>query len=204
MESDKTTPPNHQRSIQDYLSLGYLYLLLLGITTDSIYFGFIGINILEYSTIVDVILSPVIYLTKSLTFPLVIFLTPILGIGLMHLRNRQAQKKAAAAFPKKEEATELENAKAGSQRVLLVFVAVTIFSAYFGYGLGGGQAMKERIQSGSFKLNHQLTFNDGEELDIYLIDHNSLYVFYVTENSKSVTVSPVEGNIKKIEKLEKE
>ena len=29
---------------QDYLSFGYLYLLLLGVVSDSIYYGMVGIN----------------------------------------------------------------------------------------------------------------------------------------------------------------
>jgi hypothetical protein len=201
LEEQAPATPKPQRSIQDYLSLGYIYLLILGITTDSIYFGFLDINILEYSTIVDVILSPIIYLTKSLTFPLVIFITPILGLIFMTFMNRNKVKKEAG----RTEAVHWTKKKVSltPNKGMVFFVAVTIFSAYFGYGLGGGKKMQDRLKEGSFKLNYQLTFNDGEQLPVHLIDHNSLYVFYVTENSKSVTVSPVEGNIKKIEKLEK-
>jgi hypothetical protein len=201
MEEKASVNNQPRRSIQDYLSLGYIYLLLLGITTDSIYFGFLGINILEYSTIVDVILSPIIYLTKSLAFPLVIFLTPALGLILMTFKNRGKVKKEAG----RTEAVHWTKQKVSftPNKGMILFVAVTIFSAYLGYGLGGGKKMQGRLEEGSLKLNYQLTFNDGEQLPVHLIDHNSLYVFYVTENSKSVTVSPVEGNIKKIEKLEK-
>jgi hypothetical protein len=202
LEKDLPVMPKPQRSIQDYLSLGYIYLLLLGITTDSIYFGFLGINILEYSTIVDVLLSPIIYLTKSLAFPLVIFLTPILGIILMSIQNRGKVKKEAG----RTETVHWTKRKVSFKpnKAMILFVSVTIFSAYFGYGLGGGKKMQDRLEEGSLQPNYQLTFNDGEQLPVHLIDHNSLYVFYVTENSRSVTVSPVEGNIKKIEKLEKE
>ncbi len=199
MEEKASIKNQPQRSIQDYLSLGYIYLLLLGITTDSIYFGFLGINILEYSTIVDVILSPIIYLTKSLAFPIVIFLTPVLGLMLTSFLNKKkvSDNEETVHWTKKKVSLK-------PNKVMILFIAVTIFSAYFGYGLGGGKKMQDRLEAGSLKINYQLTFNDGEELPVHLIDHNSLYVFYVTENSKSVTVSPVEGNIKKIEKLEKE
>lgn len=205
-EEQPPTTLKHQRSIQDYLSLGYIYLLLLGITTDSIYFGFIGINILEYSTIVDVLLSPIIYLTKSLAFPLVIIITPILSIIVISFLNKKEERKKAKPLMGKMEAVHWTKNKVSLKpnKLLILFVAVIIFSAYFGYGLGGGKRMQERLQTGDFSMNHHLIFNDGEELDVYLIDHNSLYVFYVTENSRSVTVSPVESNIKKIEKLDKE
>ena len=202
MEQSTSANLKSQRSIQDYLSLGYLYLLLLGITTDSIYFGYMGINILEYSTIIDVLLSPVIYLTKSFTFPFVIFITPILGLIIIRLQQKQIRKKETTQLISKEE-KEKQQPKPNSRKALLVFVAVSIFSAYFGYGLGRGQKMKDKLQSGTFELNHELTFNDGEVLKVYLVDHNNQYVFYVVENGKTVTVSPVEGNIKKIKKLEK-
>jgi len=51
--------------IQDYFSLGYVYLLILGIFKDVIYYGFLGINILEYASVADVLLSPIMYLGKS-------------------------------------------------------------------------------------------------------------------------------------------
>ncbi len=51
-----------QRSIQDYLSLGYLYLVVVGILFDAIFYGILGINIIHYSSILDVLLSPIAFL----------------------------------------------------------------------------------------------------------------------------------------------
>lgn len=203
MEQKATAHFRPYRSIQDYLSLGYIYLLLLGITTDSIYSGFLGINILEYSTVVDVLLSPIIYLTKSLAFPLVIFLTPVLSLIIIsYIKKRKEPKEMISKQEKVHWSKQKVTFK--PDKVMILFVAVTIFSAYFGYGLGGGKKMQERLQDGDLGVNYHLTFNDGEELNVHLIDHNSQYVFYVTENATTVTVSPVGGNIKKIEKLKKQ
>lgn len=198
MENQPTVRVEEKRSIQDYLSLGYIYLLLLGITSDSVYFNLIGINILEYSTVVDVLLSPIIYLTKSLIFPVVILVIPVLSYFFMQFQDKKAKEKSAHQKEKEKKMT----IKMSLTSKVLLFSAFTIFSAYLGYGLGGGQKMKDRLQSGDFSMTHQLTFTDGEILKVRLVDHNSLYVFYVIENGKTVTVAPIDSNIKKIEELE--
>ena len=36
--------------IQDYLSIGYVFLLVLGVLHETIYYKFLGVNILEYSS----------------------------------------------------------------------------------------------------------------------------------------------------------
>jgi hypothetical protein len=46
-------------SVQEYISLGYIFLVLLGIATDVIYYKYLNIDILTHSTILDVLISPV-------------------------------------------------------------------------------------------------------------------------------------------------
>jgi len=55
-----------QMNIQDYLSLGYIFLLILGVFHDTIYYKFLGINILEYSSVLDVLISPVSVIAGNL------------------------------------------------------------------------------------------------------------------------------------------
>ena len=45
----------NQISIQDYLSLGYIYLVVAGILFDATFYGILGINIIHYSSILDVL-----------------------------------------------------------------------------------------------------------------------------------------------------
>ena len=52
--------------IQDSLSLGYVFLLVLGVLYQTIYFKYLGINILEYSSILDVLISPIAVLIGDL------------------------------------------------------------------------------------------------------------------------------------------
>jgi hypothetical protein len=50
--------------IQKFLSFGYLFLVVLGILKESLFYYPLGIHILNYSTIMDVLLSPVADLTS--------------------------------------------------------------------------------------------------------------------------------------------
>ncbi len=45
--------------LQDYLSIGYLFILVLGVVQETIYYKFLGVNILDYSSILDVLIRPI-------------------------------------------------------------------------------------------------------------------------------------------------
>ncbi len=207
MEKNEPLLKVGQWSMQDYLSLGYIYLLLLGIVSDSIYYGFLGISILEYSNVLDVLLSPLIYLTKGAAFPVVIFLIPVITfVVFTYLRKSHLKSRGKPAYQQKRDIEKLDRffSSTNRMRTVLIYSAIAIFSAYFGYGLGGGSKTKERLEEGDLRMDHQLIFNGGDTLDVHLIGHNSQYVFYVEEESRTVSVSPIEGNVKRIVKLDKE
>ena len=48
------------------------------------------------------------------------------------------------------------------------------------------------------KFNYKITYDDGKVNDIYLIDSNSEYYFYVEKGQKNITIAP-NGSIKKVE-----
>jgi len=41
---------------------------------------------------------------------------------------------------------------------------------------------------------------DGESIDVKIIGQNSLYLFYIVEDSSSIIIYPIESNVKKIKK----
>ena len=197
---------NSDRSIQDYLSMGYLYLLILGITSDSIYYSLIGVNILSYSSVLDVLLSPIVYLTRSLSFPAIILLIPAIAFFMINLaRKKYLRDREKPEFQAKNDIEKLDKSFSQSQMMksLIILSAFIIFSAYLGYGLGGGTKIKEGLESGSLSMSHNITFMDGNIVPVRLIGHNSSYVFYVKEGNKMVSVTPVSGNVRVIEKIMK-
>ena len=203
---ENAQPQNTKRSIQDYLSLGYLYLLLLGIVSDVIYYKHLDINILSYSHVLDILLSPLAYLTKGLAFPLTLLAVGGLFAGILTWRKNQLEKQREKLIAEGKD-PDSEKHKTISKKQFIAFLltmgAIFVFSGYIGLVIGYGGKQQERLQNGEFKADHTLTFigTAKEVLDVKIIGQNSQYVFYVKPGAKTVTVSPIPGNIKSIDKL---
>ena len=89
-----------------------------------------------------------------------------------------------------------------SMHSLIKVSAVVILLFYLGMGVGRGIKVSEQIKAKVIKLDHKLIFLDKEELNVNIVGSNSQYLFYFTENECHVTISPIQQNIKKIEKIE--
>jgi len=67
------------QEIQGFLSVGYIYLIVMGILNETLYYSQIGIDILNYSSILDVLISPISRLTSSISrlliFIIIVFFT---------------------------------------------------------------------------------------------------------------------------------
>ncbi len=192
-------------SIQEYLSIGYIYLLVLGIISDTIYFNFLGINILSYSNILDVLLSPIIYLTENIIVPvslaLLIGLMYLFGTTAPKIHKKYREKKWYRKMYNVEKLDEKYSTPASIHNLIKVS-AVVILLFYLGMGVGRGIKVSEQIKDKVIKLDHKLIFLDKEELNVNIVGSNSQYLFYFTENESHVTISPIQQNIKKIEKIE--
>lgn len=185
-------------SIQDYVAVGYLYLLVLGIVSDSLFYGALGINIIRYSTVLDVLLSPVVHLTGALPLTVVVFGIPL----LMFLLTRVMVRKTGAAVPVRVGRRVVATTSATAY--WLGASALVIFAAYLGFGFGGGQSLKQALQDGSLRPDHRLTLQDGEVLEVHMVGNNSTYAFYVLEGARVVSVSPIHENIRSIEAIPRE
>ena len=141
MEQQHSEDKTDTRSIQDYLSLGYVFLLILGIASDSIFYSFFGINIISYSNVLDVLLSPVVYLTKNVVFPTIIIVLPFIAYIFFYLgKKNHARKKQNGLYKTEKSLIAAENlfSKKNSRNVFLGFSAWIIFSAYIGFAVGSG------------------------------------------------------------------
>jgi len=195
-----------ERSLQDYLSLGYLYLLILGILKDSIFYGQLGVNILSYSNVQDILLSPIIHLTSSLKLFLVAFVgIPLIAIGIGYLSKKYHTMnknkdwyKAKKNYQKYEEMYGKEN----SNGFLITMILLCLFGGFIGFGLGRGQKIAKQLVNGELENNRQVTFTNNETLNVHEIGHNSEYFFYTAENDTIVTIVPIQENIKKIRSLD--
>lgn len=185
------TAPNHPvKTFSDYLPFGYLYLLVLGIATDSIYYGLLGINIITYSSILDVLLSPIARLTSNVVFPILVIILPL--FSYFYLKFALAKMAKSNKKPSKLAALPLTTLWIG-------FTAMIIFATYIGNGVGGGMSIKSQIANKTLRMDYTITFQDDEVLDVRLVGSNSGFIFYIKEGNQVVTVSPIPYNVKKIE-----
>jgi len=74
-------------SIQDYMSIGYLFLLVLGVANQAIFYGLLGVNIFEYTSVLDVLLSPLAVISSHWLMPVVLAVLIPLMIGYFKLLN---------------------------------------------------------------------------------------------------------------------
>jgi hypothetical protein len=197
---------NRKFSIQEILSLGYVYLLVLGIFHNSIYYGYLGINILDYSSILDVLLSPIsVMLSSKLLFFTVdacivvcilytMYMPKFLNWSKKFKRNQTEEKLA------KIDKT-IESLKSPS--TLIYMSALMVFSMFIGLGIGKGYKRSNQIENKELKANHEIIFSDNQMQMVNVIGKNSLNVFYVVEGGNEILISPIEGNIKTIRKTSK-
>jgi hypothetical protein len=190
-------------NLQKYIPFGYLYLIIMGILQESVFYTQIGINILHYSTIADILISPIATLT---TQPLVI----LIAIGLSYLaykmlffliKRRQNKWVQKTILKDKEHLNDVEVIEYFIKK-FATFLALGICGLFIGLGLGLGGNLSEKIASNKLEFNCKLNFNSGGAEEIYLIGTNSLYYFYLTKENKNVKIVPI-GGIKNIELLDK-
>lgn len=194
-------------ALQDYLSIGYVFLLVVGVCHESIYYKFLGINILEYSSILDVLISPIALILGNFILGLAVVIAMLLAYGYMKLLpiyyNWLGTKKKYQEGKNKLRLEKIRaslNNKFGS----LILIALYVFALFIGLGIGSGKKTKAKIDKGDFELTHLVTFTNGEQHKVKMLGKNSSYVFYVTKEMKETSIAPIESNIHLIQNLKKD
>ena len=186
--------------IQKLLPLGYLFLVVLGILKDSFFYYQLGINILKYSTIMDILMSPIAEFTSN-----PVILIAILTLFILHFyMTSLLLKYGNVKFVRK--ALELESTEGLSisetrnyfTSVAIKSLAIVLSSFFLGYGLAGGYFTSNKIKNNKLKYNYTLNYNSGESEQINLINTNSLYYFYISKGSKKIKIAPL-STIKNLE-----
>lgn len=210
MQAETNGSKEKNLSIQELLSLGYIYLLTLGIISDAIYYSFFKINILEHATVLDVLLSPLAQLTEIIFAPAVL----VVSIGFVYywtmvLAPRYHQKHRNKKWYRKLSTTSIEKldkryAAPPSTNRILVFSAGLILTFYIGLGVGKGWKAASVMKKGEVESDHKIVFRDGQATHAKIIGQNSLYLFYIIENENSITVTPIDENVKQIQRIQKD
>lgn len=187
--------------IQHLLPLGYIFLVVLGIIKESVSFYQIGINILKYSSIMDILISPLATLTLH---PLILIFVVLLFVFAFYLPTillKYGHKKwVRKSFGLKEIQKELseEETKNNYTNLSIRFLAMMLLSFFLGFGLQNGRMNAQKIKNNTLEYNHRLNYSTGQSEDIAIIELNSLYYFYLSRGSQSIKIAPI-GGIKSIE-----
>lgn len=190
-------------SFQEYLSIGYLYLIALGLLGDAIYYKFFGITVVNYTSVTDILLSPISILTGEtktfIAFTVVLTLIFVyfkLLVPYIQKRNKaKPQTQSSLGAQKEANTTEPQET---SQQSILFFMAFMVFSMFIGFGIGRGQKLSERIAAGTFEPNYEITFTNDVTERVKVIGQNSMFIFYAREQDTVVTIAPIQENVRSI------
>ena len=192
-------------NLSKLIPFGYLYLVVMGILKESVYYNFFDINILKYSNIMDILISPVADITSNPTMLLaIIIILILLYFAISYLSKNHKKKwvkKIMGSKNRNENLTE-EEIKTNFGNIFVFAIALGLLSFFLGIGLGSGKKVSSRLIDGTLNYNNVLVFNSGERSEIYLLGSNSSNYFYVEKGNKNIQISPV-LSVKQLEFLKK-
>jgi hypothetical protein len=84
-----------------------------------------------------------------------------------------------------------------------MMAALMTLGFFTGVSLGMGTKSKELITSGKLEMREKIVFSNDKEIKVRIIGQNSVYIFYVPENSKEIVISPIADNVFQVKKLKK-
>lgn len=188
---------------QNLLPLGYLFLVMLGIIKETVYFHQIGINILKYSSIMDILISPIATLTSQpIVFGAIIMIF-VFHFYLPALLFKNRHKKwihKSFELDKIKEGSSDEEVKNHLVNLAVRTLSMVLLSFFLGFGFAEGLDISSRIKNDKLKYDYKLNYNSGESEDVSILGSNSLYYFYMSKGNKAIKIAPI-GTIKDIEMI---
>ena len=185
---------NTERSLQDYLSLGYVYILILGIARDSIVYYFLDVNFMNYYTLMDVMLSPLAVLTE---LP-ISFVGIFVGVGLFYYAIKKDDAKKLAKGPTEKELTEIQKPMMVRLIPLILFM---LFGFFVGTGMGEAYKKNKKLKEKGFDYNYEITYLNDQRENLEIVRQTNQFLFTVKQGDDRVTIIPIAGNVKTIKEL---
>jgi hypothetical protein len=193
--------------LQDYFYIGYLYLIILGIVSDAIFYGIFGVSYLNYTTILDALISPISLLTNN--WQISVFLALMFWLMQMYfsrwmfkmyayLREKKWYQKIYNIEKWDKKYAEMEKKKNNLQGLMFIFFLLFV-SMRTGMGIG----TKHKVNAEEVIPNYTLVFKDNTKLDVKKVGQNSAYFFYFIPGEKVITATPIAYNLKQIKVLKK-
>ena len=175
----------------------------MGILNETLYYSQIGIRILDYSNIFDVLISPISRLTSSITSLSIFIIIILLAYKSPNILVKYKDKNWFKRFFNKIDSDlTKEQVKYSLLKGFMFMISVGLFGFYIGSGIGKGERILKKIEKEEIEYNDRIKFINGDESNIEIVGTNSMYLFYLEKGNKSVQITPISGIIKSIEKTE--
>ena len=191
-------PRRSTPSVSELLTLGYVYLLILGIANQSLFYGLLGVNFLAWSDVLDVLISPIALLTDhpgrlAVLVLLVAFLYPY-TMWIQSLARKRRHAAGGESLQKEE--TPLLNA-------WLVYSACVLVFGYIGFAAGSGVELRKRLAEGDARIDHRIEFHEGKAVEVELVGKNAGFLFYFTLGDTELSIVPLADNVHRVQRLDK-
>lgn len=190
-------------NLEKILPFGYIILVVLGIIKESVYYYQVGINILKYSNLMDILISPISDLTSHplILTALIVYITAMYFIFVYASKNKNnkwASKLIMLNNSDLKPTTQESQIRLTNKLLSILLVCIMCF--FLGIGIGNGKKVSDNIESNNITYKHFITFSNDESKLIYLIGSNSSNIFYIEQGNTNVKISPLSA-IKTIEFL---
>ena len=189
--------------IQEYLSVGYIFLIVLGLVSETIFYRFLGVDYLQYISITDTILSPISLLANNWSLSVILMICSTFLYFYIKNSDKINEKLKKIKWLKKRVGSKTNGVEYNNKSAFIFSVLFMISSLLIGFRLGMGIKYRGHLLDGKLENNITLVFKDNSQLKVSQIGQNSAYIFYVEEGNKYVTVTPILENIKQIKTIQK-
>lgn len=196
------TENSNYQNTQGILSVGYIYLIIMGILHEALFFQQLDIHILKYSSIVDVLMSPINRLSSGsgLVFSVVLLLLIfVLPSFLSSKKDKDWFKKVFKKMPPEKSKEEM---RTFFYQMFIVYACLGIFGFFIGSAWGRGIEVIKDIKNNEVAYDDVITFIDESQEKVEILGKNTSFLFYITAENDRVKVSPIQGVIKIIEEIE--
>lgn len=186
--------------LKKLLSFGYLFLILTGILKESVLYYQLDITILKYSTITDILISPIADLATHPVLLVAVIVLFIISYAFPSFLSRKKETKWVRLFSGIKEKDEMDKDQYEKRfsDIFVTVLATALLTFFIGIGLGEGEKISKKIKSNQIEYNNTIHYINGSSESMYLVGSNSLYYFYLTKGSQHIKISPV-GAIQQIE-----
>lgn len=151
----------------------------------------------------DVLLSPISVITIHPLVTLIfiaLFAYPFFQQRMFIKHHNKKWAKYVFGIKKEDFNVEDEASKDFLFNKLILSIAYIYLSLFIGFGFAKGRTMYDEITENKLSYQDKLYFNTGDSKNVYLIDSNSAYYFYIPEGSHNIEIAPV-GSVKFFEMI---